>query len=696
MSLDFLRLLHPFGPLALHLRKSWVWIILLLSAFWGLGTEGPAARFLDSSISAPFSFRFRSALHQDPKLDPRLKIYAFDDAMVELLGREDLSLGEWGTLLRALSDAGASAIYIDKLFGTPSQLREDLTAFETSLEWVKIPLVTTGWLTHEPIRGRSPLTQGDSDLSRADLLAPEQELPSWLQSFQKQFFYGPHELLYKLFHYVGHGVYEGQGQIDPLVRISDETFVAHWSLQGLFKLRLNSETLWVEAPKASAPAALPLTKNHKLPVNLLDESTLREATYSLRNAYLRSQEGLSFAQSLEPGQIVIILPAMFTGNTDRVMSPIGYIPGGYVMSSLLNANLTQQWLTPWKGELLSVPLAVILGTLSGMLTSPILWLVSLGLGCFSLILGGLTAFTYAHTMSNWSYHVLAFASASLLGFVVEWHLRTLRARERSAQRAAMFQAAQAVQTSLLPADAAYPRVLCAAYYKAAEATGGDWYGLYPNPEGTRLYVFMGDVTGHGISSALLTAAVAGALARHVQECLQAPRNPQLELAAMAQFIHELVGTIGARTERSLTMNFLCFDFEAGELHFLNAGHPSPLLARQKNIKALVSRGSILGLAEAFEASPQVLKIEVGDRFFLYTDGLIENKGPDGLSLKPRSIWEVLKQEGTPEELKDAILKRGQAIWKAKTPEDDCTFLILTVLASTAHSEERPELTTHVQ
>ena len=49
------------------------------------------------------------------------------------------------------------------------------------------------------------------------------------------------------------------------------------------------------------------------------------------------------------------------------------------------------------------------------------------------------------------------------------------------------------------------------YYKSAEVAGGDWIGLEHNSKNNRLYLLMGDVTGHGMTSALVTVAVAGAV-----------------------------------------------------------------------------------------------------------------------------------------------------------------------------------------
>ena len=72
----------------------------------------------------------------------------------------------------------------------------------------------------------------------------------------------------------------------------------------------------------------------------------------------------------------------------------------------------------------------------------------------------------------------------------------------------------------------------------------------------------------------------------------------------------------------------------------------------------------------------IIEVEKGDILFLYTDGLIENSGPSGQTMKPRILKKVLGSTSHPEQLKEDILSSGREIWQDQSPEDDCTFLIL--------------------
>ena len=74
------------------------------------------------------------------------------------------------------------------------------------------------------------------------------------------------------------------------------------------------------------------------------------------------------------------------------------------------------------------------------------------------------------------------------------------------------EAAKTVQEAILVPPTDVPHVKTFYGYEAAEKTGGDWFGNYFHEKENLLFSLIGDVTGHGVSSALLTAAAAGATA----------------------------------------------------------------------------------------------------------------------------------------------------------------------------------------
>ena len=67
-----------------------------------------------------------------------------------------------------------------------------------------------------------------------------------------------------------------------------------------------------------------------------------------------------------------------------------------------------------------------------------------------------------------------------------------------------------------------------------------------------------------------------------------------------------------------------------------------------------------------------------DKFFLYTDGLIENTGPNGDILKFRVIRNILQNQSNTILIIDDILNAAKKVWRNQVADDDCTFFILEV------------------
>lgn len=92
-----------------------------------------------------------------------------------------------------------------------------------------------------------------------------------------------------------------------------------------------------------------------------------------------------------------------------------------------------------------------------------------------------------------------------------------------------------MQLALLPNREPPPEVKIAFHYRSAEKMGGDWVSYEFDERMGRLYMCVGDVTGHGIPFALVTAAAAGAVklvvARFGNEQSQGPMGLILESMA---------------------------------------------------------------------------------------------------------------------------------------------------------------------
>ncbi len=239
-------------------------------------------------------------------------------------------------------------------------------------------------------------------------------------------------------------------------------------------------------------------------------------------------------------------------------------------------------------------------------------------------------------------------------------------------------AAQAVQNSLLPLNNPPPEVSISMYYKAAEQIGGDWASYEYDPLRGRIYLCIGDVTGHGIPSALLTAAAAGAVKSILWDLLNQTSDVSMEhsLESIAHSVNRTVRDIGQPVGRSMTMVFVALDLQTGAGAFLNAGHLPIVHLSAGRSSSLAAPGVLLGFEENPEFCALPFKMSLGDRLFLYTDGLTENRDLYGKGLRFLELRKILQKHPQPSDASEKICKRIQEIWADKVPEDDCSFMIL--------------------
>ena len=196
-------------------------------------------------------------------------------------------------------------------------------------------------------------------------------------------------------------------------------------------------------------------------------------------------------------------------------------------------------------------------------------------------------------------------------------LRTLAARTWIAAQ---------LQASLLPEALPTTQELeFAARYVAAEESaevGGDFYDAFTVGPG-EFVVTIGDVSGRGVAAAGLTG-----LARSALHALPSEIGPADALVRLNAVLLDRTGP-----EAFLTAAYLRLRTGLGGAHAIvcSAGHPPPLLVRPDgSVRPVGEPGSLLGQLEEIALTEQTLELEPGDLLLLYTDGVIEAHGADGL------------------------------------------------------------------
>ncbi|MFC1745545.1 SpoIIE family protein phosphatase [Candidatus Riflebacteria bacterium] len=153
---------------------------------------------------------------------------------------------------------------------------------------------------------------------------------------------------------------------------------------------------------------------------------------------------------------------------------------------------------------------------------------------------------------------------------------------------------------------------------SADAIGGDYYD-FVSVDDNKLAIIMADVSGHGISAALLMAmAKSGTLLG-----LSRDLSPSELLHSLNELVFETM-----QRKRMITFFTACLDIKMHKIDYANAGHVFPILLRNGKTSFLRSVSYPLGIRSKgrYQALSQTL--ECGDIVCFYTDGIVETMNPE--------------------------------------------------------------------
>jgi serine phosphatase RsbU (regulator of sigma subunit) len=253
--------------------------------------------------------------------------------------------------------------------------------------------------------------------------------------------------------------------------------------------------------------------------------------------------------------------------------------------------------------------------------------------------------------------------------------------------------AQDVYTSLGIGDAVTSGIAMSSFFNPAEVAGGDWLGVHFDKERQRLFLVIGDVTGHDLLSALVTIASAGTFkgamatiaarlgAASMDECL----------STLADAMNAAVRDSGRQDRRLMSVVMLGVDVATGEVSYLNAGHVPALMVSGSDVRAILAPANPLGLCDQAKIGRVRLRLAPGDGLFLYTDGLLDNEGPKGEKLRIRQLKRILSSESDPEQVRARLIAECQAVWQKKRPKDDCSFVYVKWQGSPSKPERSESL-----
>ncbi|MBZ5535594.1 MAG: SpoIIE family protein phosphatase [Acidobacteriia bacterium] len=237
--------------------------------------------------------------------------------------------------------------------------------------------------------------------------------------------------------------------------------------------------------------------------------------------------------------------------------------------------------------------------------------------------------------------------------------------------------AREVQEHLLPQELPVIEGLdYAGICRPALGVGGDYYDFIELPEG-RLMIAVGDVSGKGISAALMMA--------NLQACLrsQAATTPD-DLSGIVARINQLIFQASS-SSRYATFFLAEYDPATRHLSYVNAGHNPPLLFRQRGDRTRIERldagGPVVGLMRQFSFQQAGLTLEPGDLLVAFTDGITESMNPEEEEWGEDALVHTVQgcKENTANEIVARTLASAEAFAAGAQQHDDMTLVVMQVV-----------------
>ncbi|MGW0632851.1 PP2C family protein-serine/threonine phosphatase [Streptomyces sp. NPDC002758] len=240
---------------------------------------------------------------------------------------------------------------------------------------------------------------------------------------------------------------------------------------------------------------------------------------------------------------------------------------------------------------------------------------------------------------------------------------------KARRRTAMSVAAE-IQWSLLPPlMMSVPQVEVAGILEPAYEVAGDSFDYALNDDILHLAVI--DAMGHGLGAAVMATAAIGAY-RHA-------RRADVGLSEIYAFMDRVIADQFG-PEHFVTAQMMRLNIATGHLQWVNAGHPPPLLIRDRRVIGRLESPTTLPVGfggEEPRVSEQMLRR--GDRVLCFTDGLIEEREAGGEQFGLEQLIDIVTKVGVKEKGVRAMVRAlSHALMSARggvTSDDATIFLV---------------------
>lgn len=239
--------------------------------------------------------------------------------------------------------------------------------------------------------------------------------------------------------------------------------------------------------------------------------------------------------------------------------------------------------------------------------------------------------------------------------------------------------AKEVQNQLFPQQLPPTRNLeLAASCMPAREVSGDYYDFLPL-EDKGLDVVVGDISGKGISAALMMASIQSS----IRGKLRGPLQPEKQNQRMAETVAEVNRQIYQRSSPEIysTLVITHFDADTRRLAYCNAGHHPPLVFSEGEVTGLTIGGTVVGLFENWDYEGDEIQLSAGDLVVFFTDGVVEAENEEGEQFGTGRLIDLIQPNTflTAHDIQSLILEQVFDWASSQEQADDITVLCLKVL-----------------
>jgi len=201
----------------------------------------------------------------------------------------------------------------------------------------------------------------------------------------------------------------------------------------------------------------------------------------------------------------------------------------------------------------------------------------------------------------------------------------------------------------------------------ASGISGDYYDVVTVPGG-RLVFAIADVSGKGISAAILMSNVQAVL----RILVEAGYSPSEVCSQLNRHLHRITDN-----SRFATFFYAEWDSRDQMLTYINAGHTTPILWGSRSGQRLDEGGVPLGLFRDFQYQEGKVRLQSGDLIVLYSDGITEAGANRGEQFGEARLGAVIAAHAQRplDEIQQQVLSEVRR-WSGQEPEDDATLLLV--------------------